>query len=57
MWAQFSNISLACLSGRAMGRYKRTAVKNPLANTYLCKDGQWIGLSETPIPEILVPVL
>ncbi len=46
MWAQFSNISLMCLRGHAMGRYKRIAVKNPLANIYLCKDGQWIGLSE-----------
>jgi crotonobetainyl-CoA:carnitine CoA-transferase CaiB-like acyl-CoA transferase len=46
MWAQFSNISLTLLRNHTMGRYKRAKVKNPLANVYMCKDGQWIALSE-----------
>jgi crotonobetainyl-CoA:carnitine CoA-transferase CaiB-like acyl-CoA transferase len=46
MWAQFSNISLTLLRGQTMGRYNRKEVRNPLANIYQCKDGQWIGLSE-----------
>jgi crotonobetainyl-CoA:carnitine CoA-transferase CaiB-like acyl-CoA transferase len=46
MWAQFSNVSLTLLRGRTMGRYSRMEVKNPLANVYRCKDGQWVGLCE-----------
>ena len=46
MWAQFSNISLAMLRGRAMARHSRTRARNPLANVYQCKDGEWLALAE-----------
>ncbi|MBN1255535.1 MAG: CoA transferase [Deltaproteobacteria bacterium] len=46
MWSQFTNISLTALRDHTMGRYSRTAVKNPLANVYQCKDKKWIALAE-----------
>jgi crotonobetainyl-CoA:carnitine CoA-transferase CaiB-like acyl-CoA transferase len=46
MWAQFSNISLTLLRGRTMARHSRARAKNPLANVYQCKDGEWLSLAE-----------
>lgn len=46
MWAQFSNISLTLLRGRTMARHSRAGAKNPLANVYRCKDGEWLSLAE-----------
>jgi crotonobetainyl-CoA:carnitine CoA-transferase CaiB-like acyl-CoA transferase len=46
MWAQFSNISLTLLRGRTMSRHSRAGAKNPLANVYQCKDGEWLSLAE-----------
>jgi len=46
MWAQFSNISLTLLRGRTMSRHSRARAKNPLANVYRCKDGEWLSLAE-----------
>jgi len=46
MWAQFSNISLTLLRGRTMARHSRARARNPLANVYQCKDGEWLSLAE-----------
>jgi len=46
IWAQYTNVALALTRGRAIARHLRTRAHNPLANTYKCKDGQWIMLGE-----------
>lgn len=46
IWLQYTNVSLALTRGRAMARHLRSKARNPLANSYKCKDRLWLKLGE-----------
>jgi crotonobetainyl-CoA:carnitine CoA-transferase CaiB-like acyl-CoA transferase len=45
MWLGGNRYGMAYLSGRVGGRSDRTDMRNPLWNTYKCRDGKWLTFS------------
>ncbi|MBN1376624.1 MAG: CoA transferase [Dehalococcoidia bacterium] len=46
IWTQYTNFEFALMRGQSLARHQRTQAKNPLANTYKCKDDKWIMMGE-----------